>query len=95
MTVLFCRKHPHHGQLLPGSTESEEEAPPRKVTCWSEGASPASRPDPATPLIAAIRSELARFQRSPHSGVTITGIQILVTQGINQTRICVGFYIYL
>ena len=34
------RKHLHHGQLLPGSTEStDEDARPTK-TCWSEGASP-------------------------------------------------------
>ena len=69
------RKHLHHGQLLPGSTEStdEDQAGPRK-TCWSEGASPDRPPppaDPATPLIAAIRSELSRFQRSHNSGLTI------------------------
>ena len=34
------RKHLHHGQLLPGSTESDEEQRPKKITCWSEGASP-------------------------------------------------------
>ena len=90
------RKHLHHGQLLPGSTEStDEDARPTK-TCWSEGASPGrwemqrrkttllphimsrpppptttAMPDPATPLIQAIRSELRRFQRSQNTGVTI------------------------
>ena len=36
------RRHLHHGQLLPGSTEStdEDQAGPRAKTCWSEGASP-------------------------------------------------------
>jgi len=71
------RRHLHHGQLLPGSTESEEEGGSRPAkTCWSEGASPATKPpmvdtDPATPLIQAIRSELQRFQRRQTTGVTI------------------------
>jgi len=72
------RKHLHHGQLLPGSTESTDEDNAPRKTCWSEGASPGRPPpptsmgqDPATPLIQAIRSELKRFQRSQNSGVTI------------------------
>jgi len=69
------RKHLHHGKLLPGSTESDEEQRPKKITCWSEGASPGRPPstitDPATPLIQAIRSELQRFQRRQNTGVTI------------------------
>merc|ERR1719320_1403395 len=47
----------------------------KKITCWSEGASPGRPPstitDPATPLIQAIRSELQRFQRRQNTGVTI------------------------
>lgn len=79
------RRHLHHGQLLPGSTESEEEASSRPAkTCWSEGASPAvAKPpavetDPATPLIQAIRSELQRFQRRQTSGVTIVSESDLI-----------------
>ena len=34
------RKHLHHGQLLPGSTESTDEDNMPRKTCWSEGASP-------------------------------------------------------
>ena len=34
------RKHLHHGQLLPGSTESTDEDNAPRKTCWSEGASP-------------------------------------------------------
>ena len=43
------RKHLHHGQLLPGSTESTDEDQVglgRTKTCWSEGASPGRSVDP-------------------------------------------------
>ncbi|XP_023333903.1 uncharacterized protein LOC111705549 [Eurytemora carolleeae] len=73
------KKNLHHGQLLPGSTESEGEGPPRgRVACWSEGNSPRRCEDEVAeepaPLIKAIRSELQRFQRrTPGSN---TGILI-------------------
>merc|ERR1712080_135365 len=75
--LIKGRKHLHHGQLLPGSTESEEEAKASPDTrCWSEGASPDRKDqfDPATPLIQAIRTELQRFQPSSqpnNMGITI------------------------